>query len=81
MRVDLIVEDSIRKVADHAVLEAARDERVKGFFDITDQIASFEWDMQEVKDQHLVLAREMNSLVDVTRTLDLETSAPVTISN
>ena len=60
---------------------AARDQRVRGFFDITDQIASFEWDMQEVKDQHLVLAREMNSLVDVTRTLDLEASAPVTISS
>ena len=59
----------------------ARDERVRGFFDITDQIASFEWDMQEVKDQHLVLAREMNSLVDVTRTLDMEASAPVTLSS
>jgi flavin-dependent dehydrogenase len=60
---------------------SARDRRVRGLFDITDQIASFEWDMQEVKDQHLVLAREMNSLVDVTRTLDLEASAPVTLSS
>ncbi len=58
---------------------AQRDERVRGFFDITDQIASFEWDMQEVMDQHLVLAREMNSLVDTTRTLDLELSAPVPV--
>ncbi len=58
--------------------QAARDERVRGFFDITDQIASFEWDMQEVKVQHLVLAREMNSLVDATRRLDLEVSTPVT---
>ena len=58
---------------------AQRDERVAGFFDITDQIASFEWDMEEVKDQHLVLAREMNALVDTTRTLDLELSAPVPV--
>ena len=58
--------------------QAARDERVRGVFDITDQIASFEWDMQEVKVQHLVLAREMNALVDATRRLDLEVSAPVT---
>jgi 2-polyprenyl-6-methoxyphenol hydroxylase-like FAD-dependent oxidoreductase len=58
---------------------AQRDERVRGFFDITDRIASFEWDMQVVKDQHLVLAREMNSLVDTTRKLDLELSAPVPV--
>ncbi len=66
---------------DHALFEyrTQRDERVRGFFDITDQIASFEWDMQLVKDQHLVLAREMNSLVDTTRTLDLELSAPLPI--
>jgi len=58
---------------------SARDHRVRGLFDITDQIASFDWDIQEVKDRHLVLAREMNSLVDETRTLDLEASAPVTL--
>ena len=57
----------------------ARDQRVRGLFDITDQIASFEWNLQEVKNQHLVLAREMNSLVDATRALDLEASAPVTL--
>jgi len=47
-----------------------RDERVRGLFEITDEIASFEWDMQQVKEQHLVLAREMNSLVDATSALD-----------
>ncbi len=45
----------------------ARDERVRGFFEVTDRIASFEWDMEEVKVQHLVLAREMNSLVEAIR--------------
>ena len=59
--------------------QASRDARVRGLLDITDQIASFEWDMQEVKDQHLVLAREMNSLVDAIRTLDLEVPAPVPV--
>jgi hypothetical protein len=43
---------------------------VKAFSEITDQIASFDWNMDEVKAQHLVLAREMNTLVDATRALD-----------
>ena len=59
--------------------QASRDARVRGLLDITEQIASFEWDLQEVKDQHLVLAREMNSLVDAIRTLDLEVPAPVPV--
>jgi len=53
-----------------ASYQASRDERVRGLLEVTDQISSFEWDMQEVKAQHLVLAREMNSLVDAIRTLD-----------
>lgn len=52
--------------------QRSRDERVRGLFDITDRIASFEWDMREVKDQHLVLAREMSSLVDTIRALGKE---------
>lgn len=50
--------------------QATRDERVRGLLDVTDQISSFEWDMEEVKEQHLVLAREMNSQVDSIRMLD-----------
>jgi len=50
--------------------QATRDERVRGLLDVTDQISSFEWDMEEVKEQHLVLARVMNSQVDSIRTLD-----------
>jgi 2-polyprenyl-6-methoxyphenol hydroxylase-like FAD-dependent oxidoreductase len=53
-----------------AEYQAERDKRVGGLFEITDQIASFDWSMQEVKAQHLVLAREMNGLVDATRKLD-----------
>ena len=64
-----------------AAYQASRNARVRGLFDITNQIASFEWDMQEVKDQHLVLAREMNALVDAIRTLDLEVPAPVPVTS
>ena len=53
-----------------AAYGAARDERVRPFYEVTDRIASFQWDLDEVKDQHLVLAREMNALVDEIRALD-----------
>jgi len=52
-----------------AAYQASRDERVQGLFEVTDQIASFEWNMEQVKIQHLALAREMNTLVDATRSL------------
>jgi 2-polyprenyl-6-methoxyphenol hydroxylase-like FAD-dependent oxidoreductase len=48
-----------------------RYERVRGFFEITDQIASFDWDMDQVKADHLVLAREMNGLVETQRAFDV----------
>lgn len=53
-----------------SALQAERDERVRGLLEVTDRIASFEWDLEEVKLQHLRLAREMNALVDATRALD-----------
>lgn len=64
--------EAVREGSDSALIDyqAARDERVKAFSEITDQIASFDWNMDEVKAQHLVLAREMNTLVDATRALD-----------
>lgn len=48
---------------------AARNERVRPFFEVTDRIASFAWDLEEVRVQHLVLARAMSALVDQTREL------------
>jgi len=48
----------------------ARDARVRGLLDVTDRIASFEWDLEEVKELHLELNREMNAQVDVLRSLD-----------
>ena len=50
--------------------QAARDELVRGLLDITDRIASFEWTLEEAKDLHLALSREMNAQVNVLRTLD-----------
>jgi 2-polyprenyl-6-methoxyphenol hydroxylase-like FAD-dependent oxidoreductase len=52
--------------------QETRDDLVKGLLDVTDRIASFEWDLDEAKKDHLVLSREMNAEVDMLRTLDQE---------
>ena len=52
--------------------QAARDERVKGLLDVTDRISSFEWDLDEAKELHLTLSREMKGQVEVSRALDRE---------
>ena len=52
--------------------QSTRDDLVKGLMDVTDQISSFEWDLEEAKQLHLVLSREMNAEVDLMRTLDRE---------
>lgn len=53
-----------------ATYHAERDQRVRGFSAVTERIASFAWTLDEVRADHLVLAREMNALVDEIRTLD-----------
>ena len=50
--------------------QEARDELVKGLLDVTGRIASFDWDLDEAKELHLTLSREMNAEVDLLRTLD-----------
>jgi 2-polyprenyl-6-methoxyphenol hydroxylase-like FAD-dependent oxidoreductase len=47
-----------------------RDARVRGLLEVTDRIASFEWDLEEVKELHLELNRQMNAQVDVQRSLN-----------
>ena len=47
-----------------------RYERVRGFFEITDKIASFDWDIDQVKEDHMVLAREMNGLMELQRAFE-----------
>jgi 2-polyprenyl-6-methoxyphenol hydroxylase-like FAD-dependent oxidoreductase len=46
-----------------------RDELVRGLFDVTDRIASLEWDLETVKQYHSTLSKEMNAEVDLVRTL------------
>ena len=64
-----VVEGGDDALADY---EATRDKMVKGLLDVTDAISSFEWDLEEVKDLHLVLSKEMNAEVDVMRGWDQE---------
>lgn len=47
--------------------DEGRYERVRGFFEVTDRIASFDWDMDEIKDYHMILAKEMNALIELQR--------------
>ena len=56
--------------------QETRNDLVKGLLDVTSRIASFEWDLDEAKEEHLVLSREMNAEVDLLRTLDPEFVAP-----
>ena len=56
--------------------QETRDDLVKGRLDVTDHIASFKWDLDEAKEDHLVLSRAMNAEVDLLRTLDQEFVAP-----
>lgn len=56
--------------------QAARDERVKGLLDVTANISSFEWNLAEVKEHHLVLSREMKAQVEALRALGQGQAAP-----
>ena len=40
--------------------EAERDALSRGLFDVTDAIASFTWDLEEVQRLHMTLSQEMN---------------------
>jgi 2-polyprenyl-6-methoxyphenol hydroxylase-like FAD-dependent oxidoreductase len=50
--------------------QSTRDELVKGLFDVTDRIASLEWDLDEAKAYHLALSQEMNAEVELMKTFD-----------
>ena len=47
-----------------------RDELVRGLLDVTHRISAFDWTLDEVKEHHLELNRQMNAQVDVLRALD-----------
>jgi flavin-dependent dehydrogenase len=62
-----VVSGTDRALADY---ERERDRRAEGLLEISDELASFDWSLDEAKEKHLRLAREMNLLVDETRALD-----------
>jgi len=39
-----------------------RDELCRGFFEVTGKIASFDWDMTEIRDLHVQLNRETKAI-------------------
>lgn len=49
--------------------QRTRDGLVRGLFAVTDRIASFDWDLEEVKALHLGLSREMNAEVELLQSL------------
>jgi hypothetical protein len=55
--------------------EVERDRRASGLMRVSDEIASFRWNLAEVQEMHLRLAQEMNALVDEIRALDRKPAA------
>jgi 2-polyprenyl-6-methoxyphenol hydroxylase-like FAD-dependent oxidoreductase len=47
--------------------QGARDEIARGLMEASDRVASFAWDLEEVKALHLELSRRMNAEVDLLR--------------
>ena len=52
-----IVQGSEKALADY---QSTRDALSRGLFEVSDGIASFEWDLEAVKSMHLTLSKEMN---------------------
>lgn len=50
--------------------QEARDRRVRGLLGVTDRIAAFDWTLEEVKEHHLELNRQMKAEVEVLLALD-----------
>jgi 2-polyprenyl-6-methoxyphenol hydroxylase-like FAD-dependent oxidoreductase len=49
--------------------QEARDTVALGLFEVTDRVASFEWDLDEAREQHRLLARHMASEVEMLAAL------------
>jgi 2-polyprenyl-6-methoxyphenol hydroxylase-like FAD-dependent oxidoreductase len=45
----------------------SRWERVRAFFEVTDRLAAFDWTLDEAREHHLVLSKEMKRLADMQR--------------
>jgi len=68
-----VEEGSDRAFADY---EAARDALAGELFEVSDRIASFDWDIAAAKELHLALSEEMRREVAALRTLDGEPAPP-----
>lgn len=53
-----------------AAYQEGRDERARDLLDIADRIASFAWDLDQVRRDHLALSRAMNALVAAQQALN-----------
>lgn len=62
-----VAEDGDQGLAEY---QQGRDELVRGLLDVTHRISAFDWTLEEVKEHHLRLNREMKAEVDVLRALD-----------
>ena len=59
--------------------QATRDALSHGLFDVTDEIAAYDWSLEAVQDMHLRLGREMNRELDALVALHDEADAPIAV--
>src|SRR5262245_25678008 len=59
-----------------AAYQATRDELSRELFDVTDSIASFEWDLETLKGLHRKLSATMNREVEALAALDRSPASP-----
>ena len=50
--------------------QRARDALSRGLLDVTDRVASFEWDLEEIRELHVGLSRHMKAEVRAMRAWD-----------
>ncbi len=67
--------------SDLSEYQATRDRLATGLFEVTDRIASFEWDLAEVKELHLALSDEMKAEVRHIMNWDKEAGSPATAAS
>ena len=49
---------------------------MRGLLDVTDRISAFDWDLDQVKEYHLALSREMKAEVEALLAIDREMAEP-----
>jgi 2-polyprenyl-6-methoxyphenol hydroxylase-like FAD-dependent oxidoreductase len=67
---ELLARAVVRGEDELACYPGARDEFAVGMLEVTDEIASFAWDLEQIKGMHKRLSREMNREVEMLSGLD-----------